>query len=81
MPVRDWPLALCDASTVDGADLVASDVIYPNYLAENRLVHYNDNQRWYWLPDQAENEVLVFKAVDSNPQKCNGELYIYPQSK
>ncbi|KID83612.1 hypothetical protein MGU_09091 [Metarhizium guizhouense ARSEF 977] len=71
VPVKDWPLALCDASTVESKDLVPSDVIYPNYLAENRLVHYNDNQRWYWLSDQAENEVLVFKAVDSDPKQCN----------
>jgi hypothetical protein len=42
------------------------DVLYPNYLAENRMVHFNENQRWYWLPDQSPNEILVFKAVDSD---------------
>jgi len=66
VPVRDWPLALCDASSVDPADLMASDVIYPKYLAENRLVHFNKDQNWYWLPDQTTDEVLLFKAVDSD---------------
>jgi len=66
VPVRDWPLALCDASSIDGTNLVDSDVIYPNYLAENRLVHFNEKQKWYWLPDQIMNEVFLFKAVDSD---------------
>lgn len=65
VPVQDWPLALCDASTVDESDLVASDVLYPNYVAENFMVHFSQKQQWYWLPDHASDEILVFKAVDS----------------
>ncbi|KAI1411460.1 hypothetical protein F5Y13DRAFT_165750 [Hypoxylon sp. FL1857] len=65
VPVQDWPLAICDATTVDEGDLVATDIIYPNYVAENRMVHFNENQKWYWLPDQTEDEILVFKAVDT----------------
>ncbi|RFN50508.1 hypothetical protein FIE12Z_5271 [Fusarium flagelliforme] len=71
VPVRDWPLALCDASTVSLSDMVENDVIYPNYVAENLMIHYSERQRWYWLPDQAEDEVLVFKAVDSDKNKYN----------
>ncbi|CAI7659319.1 unnamed protein product [Penicillium palitans] len=66
VPVRDWPLALCDASSIDPADFVPSDIIYPNYVAENLMLHYSSNQTWYWLPDQQPDEVLVFKAVDSD---------------
>jgi hypothetical protein len=51
--------------------MVENDVIYPNYVAENLMIHYNERQRWYWLPDQAEDEVLVFKAVDSDKDKYN----------
>lgn len=43
-----------------------SDIIYPNYVAENLMLHYRSNQTWYWLPDQQPDEVLVFKAVDSD---------------
>ncbi|KAK0645772.1 hypothetical protein B0T16DRAFT_411903 [Cercophora newfieldiana] len=65
VPVRDWPLALCDATTVHQDDFIATDVIYPNYQAENWMLHFDGAQEWYWLPDQSENEVFVFKAVDS----------------
>ncbi|KAK1961466.1 hypothetical protein LY78DRAFT_721992 [Colletotrichum sublineola] len=64
-PVRDWPLAICDARTVDTADLIPSDVIYPTFVTENYLAHYNEQNQWYWLPDHKPNEVLVFKALDS----------------
>lgn len=66
LPVQDWPLAICDAATVDQSDLVPSDYIHRDYIAENLLVHFNENQRWYWLPNQAENEIFLFKAVDSD---------------
>ncbi|KAK2598100.1 hypothetical protein QQS21_005811 [Conoideocrella luteorostrata] len=64
-PVCDWPLAVCDAKSIDQNDLVPTDVIYSSYIAENYMVHFNTNQRWYWLPDHQTDEILVFKAVDS----------------
>ena len=66
--MRDWPLAVCDATSVDHADLVPTDIIYPNYVAENCMLHFNEKQQWYWLPDQKADEILVFKAVDSECQ-------------
>lgn len=30
------------------------------------MVHFNRNQKWYWLPGQKDDEVLVFKAYDSD---------------
>ncbi|RHZ68076.1 hypothetical protein CDV55_107860 [Aspergillus turcosus] len=65
LPVGDWPLAICDATSVEPDDLVAADIIYPKFIAENYMLHHNENQRWYWLPDQKADEVLVFKAHDS----------------
>ncbi|CAK7229737.1 hypothetical protein SCUCBS95973_007329 [Sporothrix curviconia] len=65
-PVHDWPLAICDATTLDRArDLLPSDVVYPQYVAENYMVHYSPRQKWYWLPDHQPDEILVFKAFDS----------------
>lgn len=64
-PVRDWPLAVCDATSVNKKDLIPTDIIYPAYIAENCMVHYNVKQKWYWIPDQKSDELLVFKAVDS----------------
>lgn len=51
--------------------MVENDVIYPNFVAENLMIHYNKQQKWYWLPDQAKDEVLVFKAVDSDATRNN----------
>ncbi|OAA70228.1 hypothetical protein ISF_02202 [Cordyceps fumosorosea ARSEF 2679] len=65
-PVKDWPLAVCDATSVERSDLLPADVIYPNYLAENCMIHFNPNQRWYWLPEQESDEILIFKAIDSS---------------
>ena len=53
---------------------MATDIIYPNYIAENRMVQYNEYQKWYWLPNQAANEVLVFKAVDSDDPTSSREF-------
>lgn len=47
------------------ADLVPTDIIYPKYQAENFMIHFNPSQRWYWIPDHQDDEVLVFKAIDS----------------
>lgn len=66
-PVQDWPLAICDAASVDQADLVPSDIIFsPDSITENFTVHFNSQQRWYWLPNQMDDEALVFKAFDSD---------------
>ena len=65
-PVRDRPLALCDAKTVDSAnDLVTSDVVYEDHSEENYQVHYNPKQRWLYLSDQQPSEMLVFRCADS----------------
>lgn len=66
VPVLDWPLAICDATTVNQADLVPTDIIYPTFVTENFMVHFNEESQWYWLPEQKANEMLVFKAVDSH---------------
>ncbi|KAI1278574.1 hypothetical protein F5Y07DRAFT_360381 [Xylaria sp. FL0933] len=66
VPVKDWPLTICDASTTDPKDLVPADILYPNWVAENYMVHFNVDQRWYWLPEQKADEVLIFSAFDSD---------------
>jgi hypothetical protein len=66
-PLHDWPLALCDASSLDADnDLIPADIVYPTYVAENLQVHYNSNQRWHYLSGQKPSEVLIFREVDSD---------------
>ncbi|KAK9776216.1 putative Methyltransferase [Seiridium cardinale] len=65
-PCIDWPLAVCDASSVDFAkDTMASDFVDSWGYSENMQVHFNEGQRWYYLRNQMPNELLVFKSGDS----------------
>ncbi|KAI1077725.1 hypothetical protein F5B20DRAFT_592749 [Whalleya microplaca] len=66
-PLRDYPLILCDYSTVDKAkDLKASDLIFPHYLGEQYLCQYNPRHQWYYVKDQCPNECWLFKWHDSD---------------
>ncbi|CAD6584202.1 MAG: hypothetical protein ASARMPRED_001627 [Alectoria sarmentosa] len=63
-PVRDWPLGLCDASTVNfNEDTMASDIVFPDHYTENVQVHHDPQHKWYYLSDQKPDEALVFKTV------------------
>lgn len=64
-PLRDSPLAMCDATTVAPDDLVASDLIYPNRSGETYSVTYNPSHRWFYFPDMTTEEALLLKCYDS----------------
>ncbi|KAK1488903.1 methyltransferase CmcJ [Colletotrichum tamarilloi] len=65
-PLVDWPLALCDAQTVDFArDTMAGDVVDRDHVFENTQVHFNEGQRWFYLSNQLPTELLIFKNADS----------------
>ncbi|MFC7473339.1 CmcJ/NvfI family oxidoreductase [Dankookia sp. GCM10030260] len=64
-PVRDMPLAVCDATTVAPADLVASDLLYSDRRGETYQVRFNPDHRWYWLPEMTVEEALLLKVYDS----------------
>jgi hypothetical protein len=64
-PVLDAPLALCDARTVAGHDLVASDVHYATRTGEIYLMRYSSHHRWFYFSAMSPKEALVFKQYDS----------------
>jgi hypothetical protein len=64
-PVRDMPLAVCDATTVAPGDLVASDLIYPDRRGETYQVRFSAAHRWHWLPEMTTDEALLLKVYDS----------------
>lgn len=66
-PARDWPLAVADARTVEPADLIASDLIFPNRRGEIYTLAHNPAQRWLYVPDLAPDEALLIKCWDSDP--------------
>ena len=64
-PIHDWPLAVCDAESVDKRDLSPADVVSLEQAIENMVVHYNPKQQWYYLSNQLPNELLIFRQADS----------------
>jgi hypothetical protein len=65
-PVRDTPLAVCDARTIDERDLVATDMRYPDRTGETYALTFNPNHRWYFVPGMQIDEALLIKCFDSS---------------
>ena len=64
-PLRDAPLAVCDAGSVTAEDLVPSDLVYQNRVGETYGVTYNPAHRWFYVPDMQPDEALLLKCFDS----------------
>lgn len=64
-PVLDRPLALCDWRSIDPADLVATDLVYPEHRGEIYSVTPNPRHRWHYLSEMQPDEVLLIKCYDS----------------
>jgi hypothetical protein len=64
-PLRDAPLAVCDARTVDPNDLVPSDLVYRERVGETYSVTYNPAHRWYYVPEMRRDEALLLKIADT----------------
>lgn len=70
-PNDDWPLALCDAETIDHSkDLRVSDVVHFNRTGENILLHANEAHRWYYMSRQNRDELFVFRNCDSQGRRA-----------
>jgi hypothetical protein len=64
-PLRDAPLAVCDAGSVAPADLVPADLVYANRIGETYAVSYNPSHRWFFVPEMQRDEALLIKCFDS----------------
>jgi hypothetical protein len=64
-PVETFPLAICDAQSLAGADLIVSERRYPDRIGQTYAITYNPAHRWYWFPRMRRDEALVFKVYDS----------------
>lgn len=64
-PLRDCPLAICDASSVEEWDLLATDLVYPDRTGQIYYVAFNPAHRWYYASDMQTDEVWIFKNYDS----------------
>src|SRR5215510_13515427 len=64
-PLRDAPLAVCDATSVAFADFVASDLVYRDRTGETYRVRYNPAHRWFYVPEMRADEAVLIKCYDS----------------
>ncbi|KAI9154909.1 Scytalone dehydratase-like protein Arp1 [Paramyrothecium foliicola] len=47
-------------------DIVPADAVYERVVAENAMIHHNQEQAWHYLADQEASEALIFRATDSS---------------
>ena len=72
-PPQDFPLAVCDARTVSRADEVTVTAVTEERSGE--IVHdttgylHSGAHRWHYYPDMTRDEVIVFKAHDSDSSR------------
>jgi hypothetical protein len=76
-PLRDAPLAVCDARSVAPGDLVPSDLVYQNRVGETYAVTYNPEHRWFYVPEMQPDEALLLKCFDS---KTDGRARFLPHT-
>jgi hypothetical protein len=73
-PPQDFPLAVCDARTVAPQDEIAVTAITVE-KDTGEITHdttgylYNPAHRWYYYQDMTPEEVLVFKAHDTDKRR------------
>lgn len=67
---QDVPLALCDARSLTGSELIRADAIFDRpdgkeWQFEGYVVAHDPAHRWMWFPDMAQDEAIIFKTHDS----------------
>ncbi|KZT65921.1 hypothetical protein DAEQUDRAFT_813899 [Daedalea quercina L-15889] len=68
-PACDWPLALCDYRSVDtNADLVSTDLVYPDRKGETNSVRFSPNHKWKYLRGMTLDEFVLIKCYDSKSE-------------
>ena len=68
--VQKDPLVLIDASTVAREDIVDYSAVKDNDKARAAVPLYNPNQKYFYVPNMQTDEVLVFKQMDSRPDRA-----------
>lgn len=65
-PVRNWPLAVCDKSSINFSEDIAShDSVFPESLVETGELHVSDKHKFYYLSDQEVDEAMILLQTDS----------------
>jgi hypothetical protein len=64
-PVKESPLAVCDAQSMELKDFLPSDLLYRDRTGEVYSIAFSPNHRWYYVPQMERDEALLLKCYDS----------------
>jgi hypothetical protein len=67
----DMPLAVLDGRTVKPEDYVYVDANFDNHIGklETLFLHHNPDHRWTYFSQMVRDDVIVFKAYDTDKDK------------
>jgi hypothetical protein len=72
-PPQDIPLAVCDARTVEPDDEILIRSVSTERIGvithDTTGFRYNPRHRWYFYSEMTRDEVLIFKAHDTDPRR------------
>jgi hypothetical protein len=85
-PPQDWPLALCDASSVGANEGAPNALVIVDEIPDREtmlgdlpaektaitaaIFHYNPNHRWWYFSNMTRDEVVLLKFHDSDPDRA-----------
>ena len=67
--VLSSPLAFALPKSILKKDLIATDQRFPNRIGEIYHLAYNNKQKWLWIPNMKDSEILLLKGWDSLENK------------
>ena len=84
-PVRDNPLAVCDARSVQPADFVVTEIQHfgegdlrnPRHIGEIYSVTHRASHRWFYVSEMQPEEFLLLKCFDS---RADGRARFMPHT-
>ena len=63
--VESHPLAICDARSIEPADLVATDLVYKDRVGEVYNLAHNPDHQWFYFPGVDADQIILLKCFDS----------------
>ena len=63
--VESWPLAICDARSIEPEDLIATDLVYRDRVGEVFNLAHNPDHQWFYFPRLEEDRTILLKCFDS----------------
>ena len=63
--VESWPLAICDARSIEPGDLIATDLVYEDRVGEVFNLAHNPDHQWFYFPGLEEDRTILLKCFDS----------------